>query len=218
MAPFLDLTDSWWSPVWGAPFISRQRKGGRRRHFKASVQVIWVGNWRECYISCRSFEPSFHSRRNKTVGIARATKASTIAIRWGMKTTSTSRPTNGIRWIYNHAIHPLVLRKKQTSELPEPENFCTTTLVLRQVVLQTHRETQRASVTFEVRVGTRSDRVGPQGRTVPAGYPARTAHHRLKPMKPDLTLDHVKQEARDLLRGLQRRDSEALRRCHAITP
>ena len=81
-----------------------------------------------------------------------------------------------------------------------------------------HRETQRASVTFEVRVGTRSDRVGPQGRTVPAGYSARTAHHRLKPMKHDLTLDQVKKEARGLLRGLQRREPEALRRCHAIEP
>jgi hypothetical protein len=81
-----------------------------------------------------------------------------------------------------------------------------------------HRETQRASVTFEVRVGTRSDRVGPQGRTVPAGYSARTAHHRLKPMKHDLTLDQVKQEARQLLRGLQRRDPDALRRYRAVDP
>ena len=46
--------------------------------------------------------------------------------------------------------------------------------------------------------------------------PAR--HHRLKPMKHDLTLHHLKQEARDLLRGLERRDPEALRRCHAIDP
>ena len=46
--------------------------------------------------------------------------------------------------------------------------------------------------------------------------PAR--HHRLKPMKHNLTLDDVKKEARDLLRGLQRRDPEALRRCHAIDP
>jgi len=38
-----------------------------------------------------------------------------------------------------------------------------------------------------------------------------TQHHRLKPMKHNLTLDHVKKEARDLLRGLQRRDPEALR-------
>jgi len=97
-------------------------------------------------------------------------------------------------------------------------NFCTTTLVLRHLVLQTHRETQRASVAFEVRVGTRSDRVGPQGRTVPAGYPARTAHHCLKPMKHDLTLDQVKQEARQLLRGLQRRDPDALRRYRAVDP
>ena len=52
----------------------------------------------------------------------------------------------------------------------------------------------------------------------PAGYPARTEHHRLKPMKHKLTLDHVKKEARDLLRGLQRRDPEALRRCPAIDP
>jgi len=40
--------------------------------------------------------------------------------------------------------------------------------------------------------------------------PARTAHHRLKPMKHHLTLDQVKKEARDLLRGLQRRDPKAL--------
>jgi len=99
-----------------------------------------------------------------------------------------------------------------------PENFCTTTLVPRHLVLQTHRETQRASVTFEARAGTRSDRVGPQGRTVPAGYPARTAHQRLKPMKHNLTLDQVKKEAIDLLRGLQRRDPEALRRCRAVDP
>ena len=83
------------------------------------------------------------------------------------------------------------------------ENFGTTTLVLRQLVLQTHRETERARVTFELRA---------------VSYPAHTAHHRLKPMKHDLTLDHVKKEARDLLRGLQRRDPEALRRCHAIDP
>ena len=51
-----------------------------------------------------------------------------------------------------------------------------------------------------------------------ARYPARTAHHRLKPMKHHLTLDQVKKEARDLLRGLQRRDPEALRRCHAVDP
>ena len=37
-------------------------------------------------------------------------------------------------------------------------------------------------------------------------------------MKHDLTLDHVKKEARGLLRGLQRRDPDALRRCHAIDP
>ena len=46
----------------------------------------------------------------------------------------------------------------------------------------------------------------------------RTAHHRLKPMNHNLTVDHVRKEARDLLRGLQRRDPEALRRCHAIEP
>jgi hypothetical protein len=44
------------------------------------------------------------------------------------------------------------------------------------------------------------------------------AHHRLKPMKHHLTLDQVKKEARDLLRGLQRRDPEALRRYHAVDP
>jgi len=37
-------------------------------------------------------------------------------------------------------------------------------------------------------------------------------------MKHNLTLDHVKKEARDLLHGLQRGDPEALRRCHAIDP
>ena len=37
-------------------------------------------------------------------------------------------------------------------------------------------------------------------------------------MKHDLTLELVKKEARDLLRGLQRRDPEALRRWHAIEP
>jgi hypothetical protein len=35
-------------------------------------------------------------------------------------------------------------------------------------------------------------------------------------MKHNLTLDHVKKEARDLLRGLQRRDLEALRRYRAV--
>ena len=48
--------------------------------------------------------------------------------------------------------------------------------------------------------------------------PSPRAHHGLKPMKHNLTLDDVKKEARDLLRGLQRRDPEALRRCHAIDP
>ena len=61
-----------------------------------------------------------------------------------------------------------------------------------------HRETERARVTFELRA---------------VSYPAHTAHHRLKPMKHDLTLDHAKKEARDPRRGLQRRDPEALRRC-----
>ena len=37
-------------------------------------------------------------------------------------------------------------------------------------------------------------------------------------MKHNMTLDQVKKEAKDLLRGLQRRDPEALRRCHAIEP
>ena len=37
-------------------------------------------------------------------------------------------------------------------------------------------------------------------------------------MKHDLTLHHLKQEARDLLRGLERRDPEALRRYHAVDP
>jgi len=37
-------------------------------------------------------------------------------------------------------------------------------------------------------------------------------------MKHNLTLDQVKKEAIDLLGGLQRRDPEALRRCHAVDP
>jgi hypothetical protein len=66
-------------------------------------------------------------------------------------------------------------------------------------------------------LGTRSRAgSGPARGAVPAGYPVRTAHHRVKPMKHNLTLDHVKKEARDLLHGLQRRDPEALRRYHAI--
>ena len=38
-----------------------------------------------------------------------------------MKTTSTSRSTNGTRWICNHAIHPwyLVLRKNKLRKAPE---------------------------------------------------------------------------------------------------
>ena len=55
-----------------------------------------------------------------------------------------------------------------------------------------------------------------RGRT--CGLPSPQAHHRVKPMKHNLTLDHVKKEARDLLHGLQRRDPDALRRCHAIDP
>ena len=54
-----------------------------------------------------------------------------------------------------------------------PENFRTTTLVLRHLVLKAHRETQRASVTLEARAGTREREVVPQG-AAPAGYPART--------------------------------------------
>jgi len=57
---------------------------------------------------------------------------------------------------------------------------------------------------------------GRLGRT--CGLPSPHAHHRLKPMKHDLTLDHVKIEARDLLRGLQGRDPEAFRRRHAVEP
>ena len=58
--------------------------------------------------------------------------------------------------------------------------------------------------------------VPPEGPHLRATQLAR--HHRLKPMKHHLTLDQVKKEARDLLRGLQRRDPEALRRCPAIDP
>jgi hypothetical protein len=97
-------------------------------------------------------------------------------------------------------------------------NFCTTTLVLRQLVLQTHWDTQGASLTFEARAGSPLEGTTlPQG-TASASYPARTAHQRLKAMKHDLTLDQMKKEARDLLRGLERRDPEALRRCQAIDP
>ena len=39
-----------------------------------------------------------------------------------------------------------------------------------------------------------------------------------QPMKHGLTLDHMKKEARNLLRGLQRRGPGALTRCHAIDP
>ena len=78
-------------------------------------------------------------------------------------------------------------------------------------------DTQGASVTSRRGLGPVPNGSVPQG-AAPKGYPARTAHHRLKPMKHDLTLDQVKKEARDLLRGLQRRDPEALRRCHAIDP
>ena len=95
-------------------------------------------------------------------------------------------------------------------------HFCTTTIVLRHLVLRAHRETQCASVTFEARAGTRGG--DKRSRKAPAGYPARTAHHRLKPMKHNLTLDNVTKEARQLLRGLQQRDPEALRRCHAVDP
>jgi len=41
------------------------------------------------------------------------------------------------------------------------ENFCTTTLVPRYLVLQTHWDTQRAGITFEVLVPARTERVGP---------------------------------------------------------
>jgi len=37
-------------------------------------------------------------------------------------------------------------------------------------------------------------------------------------MKHDLILDQVKQEARQLLRGIQRRDPDALRRYRAVDP
>jgi hypothetical protein len=60
----------------------------------------------------------------------------------------------------------------------------------------------------------RADGGPARGRT--CGLPSPQAHHRLKPMKHNLTLDHVKKEARDLLRGLQRRDPKARRRCHAV--
>ena len=76
------------------------------------------------------------------------------------------------------------------------KNFCTTTLVLRYLVLQTHWDTQGACVTFR---GT--DWELPHGR-----------------MKHDLTLDQVKKEAINLLRGLERRDPEALRRYRAVDP
>ena len=79
--------------------------------------------------------------------------------------------------------------------------------------------TAREIVTSEVRAGTRKWRVinGPaRGRT--CGLPSPHENHRPKPMKHYLTLDHVKKEARDLLRGLERRNPEALRRCRAIDP
>ena len=62
----------------------------------------------------------------------------------------------------------------------------------------------------------RADGGPARGRT--AGYPARTAHHRLKPMKHNLTLDQLKKEARQLLRGLQRGDPDALKRYRAVDP
>ena len=101
--------------------------------------------------------------------------------------------------------------------LARPENFRTTTLVLRLLVLQTHRDVQRANVTFEVRAGSRSRDTGPaRGRVCELPSPHGASPP--QPMKHNLTLDHVRKEARDLLRGLQRRDPEALRRCHAIEP
>jgi hypothetical protein len=66
---------------------------------------------------------------------------------------------------------------------------------------------------FTIRDGGPSSAVGPH---LLATHLAR--HHHLKPMKHNLTLDHVKKEATDLLHGLQRRDPEALRRCDAIDP
>jgi hypothetical protein len=93
-----------------------------------------------------------------------------------------------------------------------PENFCTTTLALL-----THWDTQGASVTSRCGLGPASGTRSRQ-RAGSARYLARTARHRLKPMKHDLTLVHVKKEARDLLHGLQRRDPEALRRYHAVDP
>ena len=42
-----------------------------------------------------------------------------------------------------------------------PENFCTTTLVLRQLVLQTHWETQDANVTFKCGSGPAAGTIGP---------------------------------------------------------
>src|SRR5215469_1305338 len=104
-----------------------------------------------------------------------------------------------------------------------PENFCTTTLVLRHLVLQTHRDKQERQRNVRG-AGWDPQRAGRSRKGPPtADYPARTAHHRLKPMKHHLTpmkhhltLDQVKKEAIDLLGGLQRRDPEALRRCHAV--
>jgi len=58
------------------------------------------------------------------------------------------------------------------------------------------------------RAGTRNERwAARKGTALRATQLAR--HHRLKPMKHNLTLDHVKKEARDLLHGLQRRDRHA---------
>src|SRR5215469_4133956 len=61
-------------------------------------------------------------------------------------------------------IPPSVMRLASTGVIGRTcarENFCTTTLVPRYLVRQTHWDTQRAGITFEVLVPARTERVGP---------------------------------------------------------
>src|SRR5215472_16459731 len=76
--------------------------------------------------------------------------------------------------VYHCAFGCLCLHSSRAICSRLPENFCTTTLVLRQLVPQTHWETQGANVTFKCGPGPAVGHSVPQEAAF-ASYPARAS-------------------------------------------
>ena len=181
-SPPIRYQRSWGQFVFSSPFDStalvvvtgRPLSSGKGRvGAGGSVRVIWVGSWRECYISCRSFEPSFHSRRNNN-GNRKSNKGKYDRNQVGMKTTSTSRPTNGTRWICNHAIHPWYQEKNKLRKASE----WLSTKTARSGLNATYRAVQDTSQRPQERRATRGYKtdVAAHVRLLPAETASRLRH------------------------------------------